>query len=382
MFGVLSSGKSWPIGLDIGAESIKMLQLCQTGSRVRVRAGARWRFPQSVDDPAQRKEMAVGAIREMLKCGGFGGRKVVSALSCSQLSIKNIRLPQMPPKELLQAVQWEASERFSFDVTPDRLNYLNAGQVRQGTETRDEIIMFAAAEGVIEEHLDIIRRSKLIPEAIDVRAIALFRIFERFLRRRADEQAVSVIVDIGYSGTRVVVARGRRVVFIKEIDIGGKRLSDAVAGQLDLSFDEARELRMRNTREDQGSSDGGQVDRSSLEWTIHDAVRGEVEALAREISLCLRYCSVTFRGLRPQEILLTGGEIYDGTLVSLLNDQLSVPCVVGQPLKDVDTSAADLGADRRATVTEWALCAGLAIRGMNMQNNIQENNDEQRRLSA
>lgn len=387
MFGVLSSRKSWPIGLDLGTESIKMLQLCQSGPRVKVRAGARWRLPRSIaDDPTQRNEMVTGAIREMLKYGGFQGRKVVSALSCRQLSIKNIRLPQMPPEELLQAIQWEARERFSFDVNLDHLNYLNAGHIRQGTETRDEIIMLAVPAETVEEHLDILDRARLIPEAIDVEAVALFRIFERFLRRRADEAAVTVIVDIGHSGTRVVVARGRRIVFIKDIDIGGKRLTDAVAGQLDLSFTEARELRMRNMREghgdDTGGDNDGQRDRSSLEWTIHDAVRGEVEALSREISLCLRYCSVTFRGLRPQEVLLTGGEVYDRALVALLNDQLGIPCTVGRPLKGVDTSAADLGADRRATVTEWALCAGLAARGVNIRGSIQEDDHEQRRLSA
>ena len=49
----------------------------------------------------------------------------------------------------------------------------------------------------------------LRPEHIDAEPLAVFRPFERHLRRRADENAISVIVDIGHSGTKVIVARGQ-----------------------------------------------------------------------------------------------------------------------------------------------------------------------------
>ena len=389
----LSPRKRWPIGLDIGADSIRMLQFCQRGGRTRVRAAERWHFPAPGDqDPAQRKEMAIAAITDMLKRGRFRGRRVVSALRCDELNIKNIRLPRMQVDELKQAVQWEAKERFGFDVAPDQLNCLNAGQIRQGTETRDEIIMLAVTSEVIENHVDLLRQVSLVPEAIDAEPVALFRSFERYLRRTADEECVTVIVDIGHSATRVIVARGRRIVFIKNIDIGGRRFTDAVAGQLNLTYGEAHDLRLRKMREHEqspGASEFGQDvapherERSSLEWSIHDAVRGEVESLAREISLCLRYCSVTFRGLRAKHITLTGGETYDRALVELLTSQLGTPAAIGEPLRGVDISAVDLGANRRATVTEWALCSGLAFNGaFEAADTAKENDDAKRRLSA
>ena len=389
----LSPGKRWPIGLDIGADSIKMLQMCQSGGRVKVRAAERWHFPPPGDqEPAQRKELAVAAITDMLKKGKFRGRRVVSSLRCDELNIKNIRLPRMQADELKRAVQWEAKERFGFDVAADQLNCLNAGQVRQGSETRDEIIMLAATTDVIDNHLDLLRQVSLTPEAIDAVPVALFRGFERYLRRRVDEESVTVIVDIGHSATRVVVAQGRRIVLIKSIDIGGRRFTDAVAGQLNLTYPEARDLRLRKMRdyeqqtdaEGGGEASGGERERSSLEWSIHDAIRGEVESLAREIALCLRYCSVTFRGLRAKQITLTGGETYDQTLVDLLTTQLGASAAVGEPLRGVDISSVDLGANRRATVTEWAVCAGLAFRNafLGSDDIDEESDDARRRLSA
>jgi type IV pilus assembly protein PilM len=270
-------------------------------------------------------------------------------------------------------------------VGPDQLNFLRAGQVRQGTETNDEIIMLAAPAETIENHLDLLDKVSLIPEAIDAEPVALFRTFERFLRRRSDEESVSVIVDVGFSGTRVVVAQGRNVVFIKNIDIGGRKLTDAVAGQLNLTYAEAAELRIRNMCEDRrpqtehGDAEKAETepcDRSSLEWTIHDAVRGQVESLSREISLCLRYCAVTFRGPRPKEVILAGGEAYDKTLVSLFDENLGAACRVGQPLRGIDTSGVSLGSDRRGSGSEWAMCIGLAIRGADMGRSLQEDDHE------
>ncbi|MCD6365256.1 MAG: pilus assembly protein PilM [Planctomycetes bacterium] len=385
MFGFLSPRKRWPIGLDIGTESVKMLQLCESAGAVVVRAAQHWRFAESADiEPAQRRRQASEAISEMLRTGGFAGREVVSALSCSQLSIKNVRLPHMPSDELAKAVAWEARERFDFNVRDDQVGFIDAGEVRQGGDMRSEIILMAAPAETVTEHLEILEQAGLSPMAIDAAPVAVFRAFERFLRRRADEEAVSVLIDIGHSSTRVVVARGRRIVFIKSIDIGGKRLTDAVAGQLNLSYCEARDLRMQSVGH--GDADGkagaSTSRRSSIEWTVYDAVRGEAEALAKEISLCLRYCSVTFRGLRPTKVILIGGEAYDQTLVAILNDQLGLECSVGRALRGFDTSKVDLGGDRRATAAEWALCTGLAIRNSDFSGKPKEEDREQHRLSA
>ncbi len=388
----LTPKRRWPIGLDIGADSIKMLQMCQSGGRIRVRAAERWHFPAPGDqDPLQRKELAVAAIGDMLKRGNFRGRRVVSALRCDELCIKNVRLPRMLPDELKQAVLYEANDRFGFDVAADRLNCLNAGQVRQGSEIRDEVILLAASAEVVESHLDLLGQVSLVPQAIDAEPVALFRGFERYLRRQADGESVTVVLDIGHSAARVIVARGRQIVFIKSIDVGGRKLTEAVAAQLNLSYGEARDLRLRKMREyeqsDSGEADEAKAvaskDRSSLEWSIHDAVRGQVESLAREVALCLRYCSVTFRGLRPQRITLSGGESYDRALVDLLTGQLGTAAVVGEPLRGVDISSVDLGSNRRATATEWALCAGLAFRNAFADDkNAEETDDAMRRLSA
>ena len=390
MFGFLSRKKYWPIGLDLGTDGIRMLQLQRVGGMLSVAACARWQYGDSAgEDGRRRGQLAAGAVREMLHDHPFRGRRAVTALSCGQLNIKSIRLANLPPDQLAEAVAQEAQERFDYVPGRDQLSYLDAGQVRAGNEVRNELIILEASQSLVEEHITLLSEMGLAPEHIDAEPMALFRVAERFLRRRADGKAVSVVIDIGRSATRVVVGRGRRVVFIKRIDIGGQKLTEAVARQLNLSQSEAFELRTRMMHEAvanprRGGGGGGDFDgrRSSAEWTIHDAVRGEVESLAREVALCLRYCSVTFRGLRPERVVLTGGEVYDPALVRLLNENLNVECVIGEPLRGIDLAGVDLGSDRRTTLAEWALAAGLALHDVEIDMNMDEADHADSRLSA
>jgi len=388
MLNFLVRNKRLPIGLDIGADSVKMLQVQQSGPSWSICAGGVARLTtETAADPTQGRKQVVAAIKELLGKGAFHGRKVVTALSCGQLSIKSVRLPTMPDHELCEAVRWEAKERFGFDVAPDQLSYIDAGEVRSGNDTAREVIMLAVPREVIDEHVALLAEAGLVPMHIDAAPAALFRSFERFLRRRADEQTVSVVVDIGCAATRVVVARGRQIVFIKSIDIGGRKLTEAVAGQFGLGYEDARQLRVKKAREhlknlaEQNGQDPTKPSPDTLDHSVHDAVRAHVEELAGEVALCLRYCSVTFRGLRPNQVIVSGGEAYDPFALATLSEHLGTECALGRPLQGIRILNADLDGERGAQA-EWAVCAGLAIRDMEFGENLPEADHGEHRLSA
>jgi type IV pilus assembly protein PilM len=265
----------------------------------------------------------------------------------------------MPDNELASAVVWECQERFGFEVSADRVHYIRAGEVRQGVETRDEVILMAVPDDTISRHLEMLSGMRLNPAHIGAEPTALFRTYQRFLRRSDDESIVTVIVDMGLSCTKVIVARGKTILLIKTIDIAGRKFNESVAEELNMSYFEAASLRRRIFESGQSSETEGK-----LEWSVFDAIREQIETLAREISLCLRYCSVTFRGLRPTTITLTGGEAYDQHLVNSLNEYLDCECVVGQPLWGIDLGGVEMGSDRRGELTEWSVATGLALRGL------------------
>jgi len=388
MLDFLVGKRRWPIALDIGTDCIKMLQMQSVGGSMSVRASGHWQAPPGeARNGDQGRQLVVRAVKEMLQRGNFAGNRVITALSSNDLKIKNVRLPLMSPAETDEAIRWEAKERFGCDFAPDQLHYLHAGQIRQGADSCQEVILMASPGELVESHVAMLKEMGLVPEYIDAEPQAMFRPFERMLRRRADENEISVVVDLGHSSTKVVVGRGRDLVLVKKIDIGGKDLAEAVAGQLNLSVEEASELRLQiigehasSERDSEGEDQ--KADPNSTSWTIVDAVRGKVEELGREIALCLRYCSVTFRGLRPRRVMLTGGQAYDPAVMKLLGEQLNIECQIGRPLHGIDTSAADLGGDRRGMLAEWNLCAGLSFRSAQYERSLRKSDHERNQLSA
>lgn len=358
----LSRSQVQPIGLDIGFDSVKMMQVEVVGQTIAVVEAARQPLPAAArEKPELRLPLAVDVIKQMLRHGKFSGKRVVAPLPREIVHVKNLRMPLIPQHELAAAVRFEAKNIFPFDTEAACLQILPAGEVRQGIDVRQEVIVLAARHDDINSFLEQMHRCGVAVESLDVEAAALYRSQERFIRRREDEQEVNVLVDVGFRRTSVVIGRGRDISFMKSIDLGSFQFHEAVSKKLGITMDEARSLRRRLIEAAPGpnlSLDA--VKRDSVRQAVFDATRSTMETLGREISLCLRYYSVTFRGQRPMKLRLLGGECADPLLLGVLNASLGVPVEAGKPLFSVDTRRID--AEHKGYLGEWATAFGLSLR--------------------
>ena len=349
-----------PIGVDIGHDSVKMLQVEAVGTSLEVTAAARMPLPAQVKtQPELRMSLASDLIRQMLLQHPFRGRQIVAALPREIVHVKNLRLPQMPVTELPAVVSFEARNVFPFDTDQAKVHFLAAGEVRQGAEVRQEVILLAARNDEINTVVEHLHGAGAIVESLDVEPCAIYRSLERFIRRKEDESDVNVMVDVGARRSQVVIGRGREISFIKPIDIGGFHFHEAVSRKLGISMEEAESLRRRLI--ETGEPVDPAARRDPVRQAVFDATRSPMEELGREISLCLRYYSVTFRGHRPTKLRLIGGEACDPQLQSLLNAALVIPVEIGRPLYSVNTSRMK-PSDRRGAMCEWALALGLSLR--------------------
>lgn len=363
MFGGLRNNHVCPIGIDWGTHSVKMLQLDRRDGATKVIGAASRTLPADMpkQGPDRVKRMAelLGALH---RDGGFEGRRVVSCLPATSVQYKNLRLPRMPENEIRAAVEWEASDRLRLSPETMRLEYYDAGEVRQGEEVREEIILLAAPHAMVEEHLDSLLGAGLKPDAIDAVPGAIARCFAG--GGGNPEFPASAFVDIGLSSTKVLISRGGRVVFFKLIEIGGAKLDETLAKHLNLSPADAAEIRRkRRVGGEAASTDPANPAREqAVDRAVFEAIRSIAGDLAKELSLCMRYYSVSFRGRRPETIQLVGGESYDTTLAKVLAEELSIPCEPASPLKGIDVSRSPELSATDNTHSEWAVATGLSLR--------------------
>ncbi len=347
-----------------------MIQLERVGESLAVMAAGRQALPaEARNDPELGLAASVEIIRQMFKQFPFRGRRVVAALPRQSVHFKNLRLPQMPLSELGSVVEFEARNLVPFDPAEATIHFLPAGEVRQNNEIRQEVIVVGARHVDINHYVEHLHAAGTVVAALDVEPCALYRGIERFIRRREDETEVHVIVDVGASRTLVVIGRGREISFTKTIELGGRHFNEAVSKKLGISVEEAQSLRRRLAENSTAGVSAAPIPgevapaarRDPVRQAAGDATRSVMSDLGREVALCMRYYSVTFRGQRPSRLRLVGSEAADPLLHGLLSATIPVPIDVGRPLVSVDTSRMR-PADRQGPMSEWAMAFGLSLK--------------------
>lgn len=300
MFGFGGNSKRGygPIGLAVTAHDVRLAQRGPGGEYTLEHEA----LAEGVDpSEATYHTETSRAIATAMRRGDFVGKQVVSALPAEMLRYKTLRLPPMPHDDMVQAIAWEAAER--FQLTDDQaLQHYSAGEVQQGNERREEVILLAAEKAAIHDHASAVKRAGLEPFAIDATGAALSRLL-------GCDGTSSLIVQVGPSVAEIVGARGTQVIFDKPVQI---------------TRDQKEEL--------------------------------DQQALAREVGLCLRYLSVTF-GIHKPDGAWVCGEGVDNELIEMLGQTLRTKIqTVGEAA--VMHQVGEPGGDNAA----WAVAIGLANR--------------------
>ena len=338
----------YAIGIDIGAYAVRLMQLSERGGQAVVTASSVQTLDPSL--PAQgvmREKAIVDAIQAAMDQGQFNGNNVVTSLPANSVIYKNIRIPIMPANEIRQAVLWEASDRLHLSLDDVELQYLNVGEVRQGDEQKQEIIILAVKKQLIEQHVDLLNQCNLVPLAMEAAPSALARWANYHQSTDQDDQAV-VILDLGYDFSKILICRHGRVLFYKQIDAAGRQINEFLAGKLNLGIQDIDDARINILkREDESqTSENAKPGEPTIGRALIDAQKLIASELTREISLCMRYFSVTFRGHRPERAWVTGGLSRDANFLRTIEESSGLkldapPMLEGQ--KHVDNQVLACG---------------------------------------
>jgi type IV pilus assembly protein PilM len=361
------------IGLDLGHEGVRMLQLeGNPGRPPSVIAAARRdvrshrRRPDAVAEPLGQLEASLEAVRDLLRCGKFEGRRVVAAVPRSVPQFRTLRLNVTDPQELPRMLAREARGAMGLDVTSGKyiVHFLPGDTLRRGSETHQEGLLVIVPKREVEQLVVRLHDCGAEVAALDLEPLSLYRSVQRFARRRRDAHDVQVLVDIGTRSTQVVIGRGPRISFHKSISIGTESFHAAIARKLDLSAGETAALCRKLEQQIRDSARRGdleRLDRDPLHRAAFTASRATVEDLARELSLCLRYYCVTFRCKRPERVLICGTAAEDPRLCAALSAALPVLAEPRRPLLDLRVPEA-LKPTVEQFAEEWTTALGLALR--------------------
>ncbi len=340
-----------PIGVDLGGRSVKLVQF--DDQRASLIDAVHWDLRNGDgDDDNLRDQHLYEALTRGRNGRAFRGRDAVICLGDDHLLVQNLRVPKATGEDLTRSVYQEAAGRIPYPIDEAEIRYLDTADVRQGDSTMREVIVFAYQRPQIERQLDTVVRSGLRPIAVDVQPAALLRCYARQCRRDEDHRLQSMLVHVGTHKTVVVIADGENILFVKHVDVGGAEMDAAVARNLDIGLSDAAALRARSS-----SRRDNQQDRE-VTRSVNESMRPVIARLSNELSMCVRYHSVTFRREPVSRVMFGGGEA-NRSLVDALARELEISCELGDPFHDMVQRASS------GRTGQWDVAAGLALREVN-----------------
>ncbi len=383
-----------PIAVDVGTDSIKMLQVEPKEGQLHLVAAACAEIPEDLrNKPQARDEHAAEAIRKMLHETGFKGRQAVTCLPASQMAMQHLRIAKMTPDELTRALPFEAQGKLPFDPQRAVLRHVIAGEVYQDQEAKTEVILLAASRESVDRHLAILSKAKLDIVGIHVEPNALIECFAHLFRRKGDENISTMFVDMGAGATHVVIAHGKHMVFAKHVQIGGDALNrkvlevlKGVPANAGLPTT-ARELRIRVSQQAagalrlpagvvalgessanghglggaNGNGNGSAALDADLAARVGAALEEPIQTLIGELELCVRYYESIFPGKQIDRVIFVGGESRHVAICQKVAQRLGLPATLGDPMaRLVRSGRTDTVVDMRQPQPGWAIAVGLA----------------------
>jgi type IV pilus assembly protein PilM len=239
------SGGSF-VGLDIGTQTIKVVEVSGSGSGLKVTAlGIANTPPGSVQQGVIVDPKALGAaIKTLLSKSGVRTRKSISAASgAAAVVVRVIDVPKMTTAELAETMKWEVERHIPFAVNDVEMSFTKIEDPVVDSDPNNpnmEVLLAVAQRDMVAAHLETLKQAGLTAVAIDVEPLAVGRALLD-LSRDGKSQRNVVLVNIGASMTDVGIFKQGVLRFPRTIPLGGDNLTQAIADRLGLSMDAAED---------------------------------------------------------------------------------------------------------------------------------------------
>ncbi len=331
------------VGLDIGSNSIKAVELTQDKFEYIITAFAQ----VDIANEQGRRD----ALAELFRTGGFRTKRVASAVSGKSVIFRYLNMAKMSDDELNAAVRFEASKYIPFDVEEVELDTQKLADVpsaQEGGKEEMKVLLVAAKKSLVTDQAEMLTELGLQPTSISVDSFALGNAFELndivSPGLRESDHTVA-LVDVGFAKSSINILRNNVTYFAREVAMGGQDLTNAITRRFGLEGFEAEALKR---------------DPQDQVVEVQDAVAGVLDDLGNEINLSFDFFENQFEG-EVEEVYLSGGSVLLPFLEESLEKIFEKRTRVWNPLEGLKVKADNVDVDAlNQTAPQLAVAVGLA----------------------
>jgi type IV pilus assembly protein PilM len=344
----MAEGKNL-VGVDIGASSIKVVQLREVRKKLQVsRCGWAPLAPQTIIDGHVMNSGAVTeALAKIFRDAKIQQRDVAIGVYGQSVIVRKITVPIMTPAELDEQIHWEAEQHIPFDI---KLMSIDYEVLRQRPDAGQmDLLLVAAKKDEVNDYAAILREAKLRPVVVDINAFTIQNIFEQQYGLPGD--ATIGLLNVGAAVSSLnIVAKGVSA-FTREITNAGNGITEEIRKALSCSYEQAEAY-----KHGVGTT---QIVPQEVMQTINQAS----QALAGEIQRSLDFYLATSGEQEISKIYISGGSAYLAPLVQAIERRARVPVQVFDPMATIDVDAKAVNEPQlRAMSSQMVVALGLSLR--------------------
>lgn len=335
-------------GLDIGASSLKVMQVDQDGghtSKPRIIGYGTTHFDRTAIENGEivQPEMVAKSMVDMFKSGLIGDittRRVAMAIPAYRTFTRAISLPALKPKELADAVQLEAEQYIPMPLEDLYLDYTVIRSDKESTE----VFAVAVPRKIVDSYLNLAMISGLEPVMIETTLGGCSRLFTQ------DKQSAgaSVIIDFGSQSSDISIF-DKTILVTGTVQGGGAVFTNAIKNKLGVTQAEANIIKNKYG-----------LSLSKKQKEIREALTPTLDQIVKEIRRMIRYYDERYGADKPvaQVITLGGGANMPG-LTEYMIESLRLPVRHSEPWQYFEHKRLQLPSS--ADKPMYATAAGLAL---------------------
>lgn len=341
--------------LDIGEREIKFVSLINPYWEMpQVMSVARYTTPKGIlGDKFINEALLSEILEELVGQYGLAGTKIVSAIGGDKVITRHIILPKMTSKEIHKIIMMEAEKVMPLPLDELVVRYIVLDECELEGSKQIEILFAAAPRTLIYQYQALLYRFGLDLTALDLHAIALWRLYRNEIFISND---VTAILEIGAARTNLVIILRGKLKFSRILPVGGNLLTKSMAETYAIDSEKAQTL-----KEEKAIilNDNELVDTDASKIQMDLSLRDGLGELVKEIRRSLEFY-LTRENVKPvSKIILSGGTSKLPGFDTFIGEALNLPANIVQASSIDFVESGELAFD-----PSLAVAYGLALREM------------------
>jgi len=341
------------IGIDIGASSIKVVELSRQQGKTLSNYGILG-FEYYSKGSFQTRERGVLSIEEgnivqaitsILKEAGIKSNQVFFSIPDYVTFFTTFDLPPMSQEEIPEAVKYEAPRRIPLPLSEVTLDWqvIKGGPSKQANKPL-RVLLVTVPNDVIERYQRIAQKASLKIMALEAEVFAMMRALVKY----QDKSNIVCLVDVGRRSSTINIVSQGVLKISYSFDISGETFTQTLANALSIDKDKAMVIKRTY-----GLSEKNEDIRMILEPTAK-LLLDKIKEVFNELYVRDKE--------RVGKIIFTGGEINMPGFVEYFSRNLDLPIERANPFIDI-SAPPTLQEILKNLGPSLSIAVGMALRG-------------------